>query len=103
MQSEEFGEIVFFEFILTDACGVNVAITERTYNYIQYPDEWWQLAKANDILVRQCGWDKSVKMSSEDIIIAIYDEKGDFTGILNSATACDVILNKPAYFYGDSN
>jgi len=103
IELEEFGEIVFFEFILTDACGVNVAITERTYNYIQYPDEWWQVAKANDILVRQCGWDKSVKMSSEDIIIAIYDDNGEFAGILNSATACNVILNKPAYFYGDSN
>jgi len=103
MQSEEFGEIVFFEFILTDACGVIIAITERTYNYVQYPDEWWQVAKANDILARQCGWDKSVKMSSEDIIIAIYDDNEEFAGILNSATACDVILNKPPYFYGDSN
>jgi len=103
MQSEEFGEIVFFEYILTDACGVNVAITERTYNYIQYPDEWWQVAKANDFLARQCGWDKSVKASSEDIIIAIYDDNGEFAGILNSATACDVILNKAPYFYGDSN
>jgi len=80
LQSEEFGEIAFFEFILTDACGVNVAITERTYNYIQYPDEWWQVAKANDILVRQCGWDKSIKMSSEDIIISIYDDGGKFAG-----------------------
>jgi len=103
MQSEEFGEIVFFEYILTDSCGVNVAITERTYNYIQYPDEWWQVAKANDFLARQCGWDKSVKASSEDIIIAIYDDNGEFAGILNSATACDVILNKAPYFYGDSN
>jgi len=103
IQSEEFDEIVFFEFILTDACGVNVAITERTYNYIQYPDEWWQVAKANDILVRQCGWDKSVQMSSEDVIISIYDDKGEFAGILNSATACDIILNKPPSFYGDSN
>jgi len=103
MQSEEFGEIVFFEFIITDACGVNVAITERTYNYVQYPEEWWQVAKANDLLARQCGWDTSVKMSSEDIVIAISDDDGEFAGILNSATACDVILNKPAYFYGDSN
>jgi len=103
LQSEEFGEIEFFEFILTDSCGTNVAITERTYNYIQYPEEWWQVAKSNKILVRQCGWDKSVKMSSEDIIIAIYDYQGRFAGILNSATDCDVVLNKPAYFYGDSN
>ena len=103
MQSEEFGEIVFFELILTDACGVNIAITERTYNYIQYPDEWWQVAKANDILVRQCGWDKSVQMTSEDIIIAIYDDKEEFVGVLNSATTCDVIQNKSPTFFGDSN
>ncbi len=104
MQSEEYGEIVFGEFILTNAeVGANIAITTRTYNYIQSPDEWWQVAVENDILVRQCGWDKSVQMTSEDIIIAIYDDKGKFVGVLNSATACDVILNKSPTFYGDSN
>jgi len=102
-QSEEFDNVAFFEFILTNACGVNVSITERTYNYVQYTDEWWQVAKANDILVRQCGWDRSVQMSSEDIIISIFDNDGEFAGIINSATACDVILNKPPSFYGDSN
>ena len=102
-QSEEFGNVAFFEFILTNACGVNVSITERTYNYVQYSDEWWQVANANDILVRQCGWDRSVQMSSEDIIISIFDNDGEFAGIINSATACDVILNKPPSFYGDSN
>jgi hypothetical protein len=104
MQSEEYDEIVFGEFILTNAeVGANIAITTRTYNYIQSPDEWWQVAVENDILVRQCGWDKSVQMTSEDIIIAIYDDKGEFIGVLNSATACDVILNKSPTFYGDSN
>lgn len=102
-QSAEFGNVVFFEFILTNACGVNVAITERTYNYVQYSDAWWQVTKANDILVRQCGWDRSVQMSSEDIVISIYDNDGEFAGILNSATSCDVILNKLPSFYGDSN
>lgn len=102
-QSEEFGNVIFFEFILTNACGVNVSITEITYNYVQYSNEWWQVAKANDMLVRQCGWDRSVQMSSEDIIISIFDNDGEFAGIINSATACDVILNKPPSFYGDSN
>ena len=102
-QSEEFDNVTFFEFILTNACGVNVSITEITYNYVQYSNEWWQVAKANDMLVRQCGWDRSVQMSSEDIIISIFDNDGEFAGIINSATACDVILNKPPSFYGDSN
>jgi len=103
MQTEEFGEISFGEFILTNSYGANVAITSRTYNYIQSPDEWWQVAVKNDFLARECGWDKSVQMTSEDIIIAIYDDKEEFVGVLNSATTCDVIQNKSPTFFGDSN
>jgi hypothetical protein len=102
MQSE-FGEMEFPEMILTNAYGANIGSTQRTYNYIQSLDEWWQVAVANDVLVRECGWDKSIKMTSEDIIIAIYDDTGELAGVLNSATQCDVILNKSPSFYGDSN
>ena len=42
-------------------------------------------------------------MTSEDIIIQIFDDDGEFIGILNSATPCDVISSKSALFYGDSN
>jgi len=61
------------------------------------------VASQNDVLVRQCGWDKSIQMNSEDIIIQIFDKNDEFVGILNSASTCDVILSKPALFYGDSN
>ncbi len=61
------------------------------------------MASQNDVLVRQCGPDKSINMNSEDIIIKIFDERGEFIGILNSATPCNVILDKPLAFYGDSN
>jgi hypothetical protein len=42
-------------------------------------------------------------MNSEDIIFQIFDKNGEFIGILNSASTCDVILNKETLFYGDSN
>jgi hypothetical protein len=100
---EEFGEIIFAEHILTNAYGANVAITERTYNYIQSPEEWWIKAKDNEILIRQCGFDVSVKMWSEDIILAIYDDKEEFVGVLNTATSCNVIEKKSPFFEGDSN
>lgn len=101
--SDEFDEVAFGEYIITNEFGANIAMTERTFNYIQSEDEWWQVAAQNEILVRQCGWDSSIQMSSEDIIIQIFDENGKFIGILNSATSCNVILVKPPYFYGDSN
>jgi len=103
VQTEEFGEIQFPEMILTNAKGATITSTERTYNYIQSEYEWWQVASQNDVLVRQCGPDKSINMNSEDIVIQIFDDGKEFIGILNSATPCDVILNKPLAFYGDSN
>ena len=103
VQTEEFGEIQFPEMILTNAKGATITSTERTYNYIQSEYEWWQVASQNDVLVRQCGPDKSINMNSEDIVIQIFDDGKEFIGILNVATPCDVILNKPLAFYGDSN
>lgn len=98
----KFGTIQFPEMILTNAKGVNIASTDRTYNYIQSQDEWWQIAVEQKFLIRECGWDDSIQMTSEDIIIAIY-ENDNLVGVLNAATPCDVILNKSPTFYGDSN
>ena len=103
VHTKEYGVIQFPELILTNAKGATIASTDRTYNYIQTNDEWWKVASENDVLVRQCGPDKSINMNSEDIVIKVFDERGEFMGILNSATPCNVILNKPLFFYGDSN
>lgn len=103
VQSEEFGEIQFPEIILTNSKGVTIASSKLTFNYIHKYDDWWKVASKNDILVRQCGLDSSIGMSSEDIIIKIYNSENKFVGILNAATQCDVILQKPIFFYGDSN
>ena len=103
VDTKEYGVIQFPELILTNAKGATIASTDRTYNYIQTNDEWWKVASENDVLVRQCGPDKSINMNSEDIIIKVFDERGEFIGILNTATPCNVILNKPLFFYGDSN
>ena len=103
VESEDYGELLFPEMILTNAKGVNVASTDRTFNYIQNDQEWWIVASQNDVLVRKCGFDRSIKMNSEDIIIQIFNDDREFIGILNAASTCDVILNKGALFYGDSN
>jgi len=105
VESEDYGELQFPEMILTNARGANIASSERTFNYIQNEDEWWIVGSQNPAYVRQCGWDKSIQMTSEDIIIQIFNDEGEFVGILNSATPCDVISisSKPALFHGDSN
>ena len=101
--SEEFGQILFPEMIITNAKGVNVASSHRTYNYVQSQDDWWLAVKEHGEIVRYCGFDRSIKMNSEDILLKIYNENGTFVGILNSASECNVIDDKPGAFFGDSN
>ncbi len=104
VESADYGELQFPEMIITNTKGANVASTDRTYNYIQFYEEWWVVASENKVLVRECGYDRSIQMNSEDIIIQIFDKNDEFIGILNSASTCDVILDKhKIQFFGDSN
>jgi hypothetical protein len=103
IESDDYGELQFPEMILTNVKGITIASSDRTYNYVQSFDEWWIVASENKVLVRECGYDRSIQMNSEDIIIQIFDKNDEFIGILNSASTCDVISDKPVLFFGDSN
>jgi hypothetical protein len=91
ISSDEFGDIVFGEHILSNSKGANVAVTVRTDNYDQSNDDWWSLANNVGLLIRECDWDESAQMFSQDIVIRIHDENDEFLGIMNSATPCDVL------------
>jgi hypothetical protein len=99
IQSDNFDNVTFGEHILTNVYGGNVAISVKTDNYDQSRDDWWQQAfydKDGRPFARQCEFDSSAEIFSEDLIIKIKDnESGEFIGILNSATPCDV-LYKPS-------
>ena len=95
--SSQFGDLIYGEHILTNVYGGNVAITVKSDNYDQSRDDWWQYMfhdKNGLPFARECEFDKSADMNSEDLVIKIKDENGELIGILNSATPCDVILNK---------
>lgn len=96
IMSEQFDDVTFGEHILTNIYGGNVATSIKTDNYDQSNDDWWQQAfHSSDNLpfARECEYDSSAEIFSEDIVIKIKDnDSGDFIGILNSATSCDVIF-----------
>ena len=91
--SEDFGEIIFGELILTNAFGANVAITIKTDNFDQGSEEWWNITEQHRLYIKPCEWDDSAEMMSEDINIKIVDD-GEFLGVLNGATPCDVLEKK---------
>jgi len=86
ISTEEFGDVLFPEIIVTNQYGANVAITIRTDDYNQGDEVWWIKAKQHDVQFRDSMWDESAKIYSADIIVTIFDNNGQFIGVLNAAT-----------------
>ena len=88
--SEKYGNVIFGELILTNKYGANTAITTKSDNFDQGAEDWWKISEQYDLYVKDCEWDDSAAMESEDVIIRI-EENGEILGVLNSATPCDVL------------
>ena len=84
--TDQFGDVLFPEIIITNAYGANVAQSIRTEDYNQADEGWWLRAKTVPIHFREVSWDSSAEIFSSDIIIRIVDDKGNFIGVLNAAT-----------------
>lgn len=82
----EFGEVVFPEIIVTNAFGANIAISQRTDDYNQSDEIWWQKAKYRTAQFLDPEWDESARIFSSDIVLMIVDENEHFIGVLNAAT-----------------
>jgi len=78
------------EVFLTDQQGVNIAATNRTSDYYQGDEEWWQVAYRERIYVGQPEYDESVKATVVIIAIAIRDEESqNVLGILRTTVNFD--------------
>ena len=86
ISTEDYGDILFPEIIITNAYGANVAITSRTTDYDQADESWWIKSIDEQVQVRDVAWDESAGINSADIVIRIVDDKGNFIGSLKAAT-----------------
>jgi glyoxylase-like metal-dependent hydrolase (beta-lactamase superfamily II) len=84
--TDQYGDVLFPEIIITNAYGANVAQSIRTEDYNQADEGWWLRAKTVPIHFREVSWDSSAEIFSSDIVIKLVDEDGNFIGVLNAAT-----------------
>ncbi len=90
----KYGYRVFREVFLTNKYGVNVAQAQRTTDYRQNDELWWQIAKDHGFYVSNFEFDESSQSYGITIGIGIYDPKGDFLGVLKAVLSVkDVIRN----------
>ena len=76
------GHEVFSEVFVTNQYGVNAAQTQKTTDYYQADEAWWQEAKKHGLYVADVEYDKSAGVYSTDICVRIEDKDGGFLGVL---------------------
>jgi hypothetical protein len=74
----------YAEIIVTNAYGANVAQSEKTTDFKQNDEDWWQEAKEHGIFLSDGGFDDSAGVYSSDIAIQILDRDGRFIGVLKA-------------------
>ncbi|QDV44514.1 Methyl-accepting chemotaxis protein 4 [Stieleria neptunia] len=78
------GHAVFGEVFLTNRYGANVAQTNRTSDYRQDDESWWQQAVENGLHLEDVSFDESAGIFSVDICLKAVDEDGEFLGVMKA-------------------
>jgi two-component system, LuxR family, sensor kinase FixL len=77
-----YGYSLLGEIFVTNLFGVNVAQTNRTTDYYQADEEWWQVAKKDGLFVSNVKYDESSGTFSTEIAVRIDDANGNFAGVI---------------------
>lgn len=73
------------EVFLTSAQGVSIASTNRTSDYNQADEEWWQTAYQDGVFIGQPEYDASSKTIATNIAVAVRENgDGNIVGVLRT-------------------
>jgi signal transduction histidine kinase len=73
---------LFGEAFLTNKYGAIVGLTNKTTDYYQADEQWWQEAKTKGFYINNVSYDESANIYSLDIVVRVDDDFGEFLGIL---------------------
>ena len=80
--AQENGYAIFGEVFVTNQFGANIALTNRTSDYRQDDEAWWQRAKKDQLYVGDVKLDESTQTYSTEFCIRIDDNKNNFLGVM---------------------
>lgn len=93
MDQKSESQFKYVEIFVTNAYGANIAQSEKTSDYRQDDEVWWQKAKENGLFLSEGGYDESAGVYSSDISIRILDESGKFIGVLKAVINVESITD----------
>lgn len=78
---EKYGNMRANEVFITNKYGVSAIESNRTTDYLQADEEWWQVAKENGVYIGNVEYDSSVNGYGLSVGIKIVDDNGGFLGV----------------------
>jgi len=91
---EKYGFAVLGEIYVTNKYGVIISSTGRTSDYLQADEEWYREAvKEKNFWAGNFEYDESSDMFAIDIVINLYDDIGNFAGILKGVLNIEESIN----------
>ena len=101
--AEADGHGLYGEVFLTNRYGAVIAMTDRTSDYRQGDEDWWQIAKRDGIHVTRLSWDTSSKPCRSPCVCESMT-RGDFAGVLKAVidvhevvSVLDPAANNPSW------
>src|SRR3989338_6503685 len=85
---------IFSEIFVTNKYGAIAAQTNKTTDYRQDDEEWWQSAKKDGLYVSDIVYHESTEVYSTDIGISINDQDGNFIGAMKVVLNIEDAINK---------
>lgn len=83
---------VYPEMFVTNRYGVVAAATARTPGYLQAGEDWYREAMAaKDFWLGDMVFDRDEDMYSCDIVVKLYDEEGEFSGLFKAVLNLEII------------
>ena len=78
----KYGYSLLGEIFITNRFGVNVGQTNRTTDYYQADEKWWQVAQKDGLYISDVNYDESSGTFSTEIAVKIDDASGNFAGVI---------------------
>ena len=91
--NNKYGYPLFAEIFVTNKFGANVAQTNKTTDYYQADEDWWQIAKRNGLFISDIRYDESSGSFSTEIAVRIDDANGNFVGVTKAVLNVQETIN----------
>jgi signal transduction histidine kinase len=91
--NDKYEHSVFSEVFVTNKYGANAAQTQKTTDYYQADEKWWQIAKQHGVFVGDVEYDKSADVYALNLAAAIHDTNGNFAGVIKAVLNIQEVID----------